>query len=276
MNSVLDQKYANFEVIIVDDGSTDDTKKEVSTINDNRVSYYKIKNGERGAARNYGANKAKGDYVYFLDSDDILYPSHLETAIQFIKDNETPPIFFLKYEITNMDGSKTQIPFLQGSLNEMLLTKGNILSCHGVFLKRKIAIEHPFNPDRQLAGSEDYELWVRLACYYEILYSNEITSTLISHEDRSVLNMEKDKLINRQELFFKYAFQNEAFLKKYGTYKQRIKSNFFSYTALHLALTKKYPLASLKYLMIAFWHYPKVVFNRRFLGTIKHVLLTYT
>ena len=85
IQSVLSQTYTNFELIIVDDGSTDNTEKFVRNVKDNRIKFFKKENKERGAARNYGTNKAKGDYITFLDSDDLLYSKYLEEANRFIQ-----------------------------------------------------------------------------------------------------------------------------------------------------------------------------------------------
>jgi glycosyltransferase involved in cell wall biosynthesis len=65
INSVLESDYKNFEIIVVDDGSTDNTKDIVNKINDSRLNYYYQDNKERGAARNNGIKKAKGEYVFF-------------------------------------------------------------------------------------------------------------------------------------------------------------------------------------------------------------------
>ena len=96
IQSLLSQTYLNFELIIIDDGSTDNTEQVVKKIQDKRIKYYKKKNAERGAARNYGTNKAKGGYIIFLDSDDLLYSKYLEEANSFIKKIDLK-IFFINY-----------------------------------------------------------------------------------------------------------------------------------------------------------------------------------
>ena len=139
INSALNQTYGKLEVIVVDDGSTDATQEIIEKIDDNRLCYVKKEHSERAASRNCGWYKAKGDYVYFLDSDDILYPNHFEEARKFVLSNSTPPVFFLKYEFVNTKGKVIkQLPKIKGSLNKWLVKKGNILSCHGVFLKKDL------------------------------------------------------------------------------------------------------------------------------------------
>ena len=96
IHSVLSQTYTNFELIIVDDGSADNTERVIRKVEDPRIKYHKKDNSERGAARNYGTNKAKGDYITFLDSDDLLYSKYLEEANSFIKKIDLK-IFFINY-----------------------------------------------------------------------------------------------------------------------------------------------------------------------------------
>src|SRR5687768_8905461 len=95
--SILAQEYSDFEVLIVDDGSTDSTFEVIDSIKDHRIRYIKIENGERGAARNFGCRLAKGEYVNFVDSDDLLYPNHISSAAAFITAQHGPPVFHLGY-----------------------------------------------------------------------------------------------------------------------------------------------------------------------------------
>ena len=87
--SVIAQTYNNWELIIVDDGSTDNTKKLVNKYCeiDYRIKYFYQENSERSAARNFGTSKAKGNWVCFLDSDDKFHKSHLEEFHKLITEN---------------------------------------------------------------------------------------------------------------------------------------------------------------------------------------------
>ena len=81
IQSVLNQTYKDFELLIVDDGSTDNTKNIIKGLSDSRITYYWQKNsGGPASPRNLGINKAKGDWVCLLDSDDLWYPTKLEVV----------------------------------------------------------------------------------------------------------------------------------------------------------------------------------------------------
>lgn len=89
IESVLSQTYANWELIIVDDCSTDETDKVVSRFDDNRIRYLKNeKNSGAAISRNRALREAKGRWIAFLDSDDLWFPEKLEKQVEFMKKND--------------------------------------------------------------------------------------------------------------------------------------------------------------------------------------------
>jgi len=273
IQSVLSQTYLNFELIIVDDGSTDNTEQLVKKIQDKRIKYYKKKNGERGAARNYGTNKAKGGYITFLDSDDLLYSKYLEEANSFIKRNKSIAVFHQLYEVRNNTGKLIQAAdYSNSNIFKSLITKGNFMSCQGLFLKNDTAKSNLFNEDRKLAGSEDYELLLRISATTNIIVNPVVTSALIEHPERSVVKIDADKLITRKELMLKYLFSNKVIAGKLLIFKRTLKTGAFSYVALHIALSKQSKKKALKYLFKAIVESPLFIFKRRFFAIIKHLI----
>ena len=138
IKSIAKQDYRFFEIIVVDDGSTDHTEEVVSKYNVDNLHYYKKENEERAAARNYGILKAKGDYITFIDSDDLVYENHFKEAINIINKYQRPEIFHLAYEIKDDQGNILyQNNQRKGDINKQLL-KGNLLSCIGIFIKNEV------------------------------------------------------------------------------------------------------------------------------------------
>ncbi len=271
--SVLKQTYIDFEIIIVDDGSTDNTKEIIDLIDDSRLSYYYKKNGERGAARNFGAQKAIGEYLTFLDSDDLLLPNYLIEANQFIK-RTNANIFFQLFEVRDTENKLlTRAESKIEDINNQLTFKGNIFACQGAFINREIFNKYKFIEDRSLAGSEDYELWLRINASEKIQCNPIVTSYLIEHEERSVLNFNPRQLIKRKELMLNYLFKDEKANKYYSPYKNVLYSNAYSYISLHLILAN-YKKTGIKYYLKALIKRPLLFFNRKSLGIFKQLILS--
>jgi len=268
IDSVLVQSFNDFEIIIVDDGSTDNTKDIIDTINDKRINYFYKENGERGAARNYGIKKAKGKYITFLDSDDLLLSNHFEEANKFIKANN-PIIFHQQYQIN--DNGKTKKVKINLPIQKALI-KGNPLSCMGVFIKSNIATENLFNEKRDLSGTEDYELWLRYSSKYHILFNPVCTSSLMIHDNRSVYSFDEEKLVNRRDILVDSIKNNKQFISKYNIERvKRIESNMNTYIALHLALSKADRKTIMKYLLKGVSGSIYELFSKRTLAIIKRL-----
>ena len=122
--------------------------------------------------------------------------------------------------------------------------------------------------------SEDYELWLRLSTEYTIYYSNAISSSIINHFERSVLIMNKDNLIIRFKTLVDCVIQNQNFILKYGKYKNYFLANNYSYIALHISLTGKNKLDTIKYLCKALIKSPNIVLSKRFYAIIKHLIIS--
>ncbi|MEI6488263.1 MAG: glycosyltransferase [Bacteroidota bacterium] len=272
IDSVLNQVYQNFEIIIVDDGSTDNTEEVIRTIPSEKIRYFKVENSERAAARNFGILQSNGEYLTFLDSDDILFPDYLQNANNSILKYKRCPFFHLGYEIRNYKG-KILYQFNKIKSEDLdFIVKGNPLSCMGVFIRRDVSEKFKFNEDRELSGSEDWELWLRIIANFGIKTDNRISACLIQHDDRSVLKFDELQLFKRKELALKYAFEDKAVQNLYGKQYQKIDSFADGYISLHLALAG-HNTKSLKYLFKSIKNYPLSIFSKRFLAIFKHIVL---
>ncbi|HEY5826014.1 MAG TPA: glycosyltransferase [Cyclobacteriaceae bacterium] len=271
IHSVLQQEYANFELIIVDDGSTDGTDRIVLSFSDDRIKYFYKSNEERAVARNYGVARACGKYVTFLDSDDLLLPHHLVAAASFVNDHGDVNVFHLGYDVVSSDG-KVIYPWksLPDPVNKKL-AEGNFLSCLGVFIKQEILLKYPFNEDRGLSGSEDYELWIRLAAHYPIRTRSIVTAQLVNHDNRSVLQLNVEAFVTRIDLTKKYLLLDKNVQTYFGIRLKSIFAHHDLYASLHLAMANKQRMGW-KYLMAAIGQWPTIVFNYRFIVVVKKLI----
>lgn len=273
ISSVLDQTYQNFEIIVVDDGSTDNTEEIIKNISASKIKYIKIKNSERGFARNCGIQNSSGEYITFLDSDDMLFPNYFANANESITRHNTPPFFHLGYEVVNTnDKVLLKIDYLKNDDINFII-KGNSLSCTGCFMRNDISKSFQFNTDRNLSGSEDWELWFRVLANHGIKTDNRISAKIINHENRSILasHGSEEKLTLRKELALKYAFKDPGVQKKFRQHYKKIDAFGDSYISLHLALLGS-SKRSIYYLIKSIKGYPQIVFSKRFLVIVKYIL----
>ena len=271
--SLLTQDYDAYEIIVVDDGSTDNTEEVVAGIKDDRIRYHKKDNAERGAARNYGARMAKGRYVTFFDSDDLAHNNHIQEAARAIEKFRQPEIFYLGYDVRDADGRiQWAIDALPSPVNDRLID-GNHLSCNCVFVRKDVFLELPFSENRALSGSEDYSLWLRMASRYEFRGVSVVTSTLVNHDDRSVVNIKRDTFLARMEALRADLLSDPIFQKRFGKEWNTFRAYQDIYMALHLGMAKFPKGECLAYLWSSFRHRPQVIFSYRFLAALKNILV---
>ena len=272
IQSILQQTYTDYEVLVVDDGSEDNTEQVIKSINDQRITYYKKANGERAAARNYGTSKAKGVYVTFFDSDDLMYPHHLQHAYDFIYQQNNPEWFHLGFDYKNSSGMvfRNAEPLHENIQRSLLFD--NKLSCNGVFIKRVIAEQYPFHEDRALASSEDWELWIRLICSFPLKFSTEVTTSVVEHDLRS-LNTVKPETIERRDIVLIHQLQSNAEVQKiYEGDFLRFKAERYTFFMMKYAEAKR-PDKVMTWACEAALTYFPVIFTRRFLASLKNSII---
>ena len=187
LQSFVNQEYENFEIIVVDDGGTDNTKEVVSTLDDHRIKYYWKENEERAIARNFGANKATGKYLNFFDSDDIAYPKHLYVAKEVIDEHDNPNVFHLGFELGTRERKIIRRTHNLGDKGKMKLFEYCYLNPNSVFVKKSVWEEVKFKEERNLIVSEDWLFFLQLSMRYEWMVKDSIiTSLIVQHEDRSL------------------------------------------------------------------------------------------
>lgn len=163
LNSVLEQDYENFELIVVDDGSTDDTRSTVHELSDERISYHRQDNAGLSAARNAGMRMSSGSFLTFLDADDMFLPSKLSIMLDAFS-NE-PSLGFVAGQAIpiNERGERVGRVFDRGlpePIERFLL--GNPFHVGSVMLRREWK-ERVGYFDEDLRSYEDWDYWIRLA-----------------------------------------------------------------------------------------------------------------
>jgi len=189
INSVVDQEFNDWELIIIDDGSTDDTRKKVNAIVNPRVQYCYKKNEERSIARNYGIDRAKGKYICFLDSDDKYLKNHLKVLHEKIKSENYPEAIFYTGMIQEGNGISRKTPFYDEHKygHPFKFVWKEKLLINSVCVHKHLLHEHRFPVEFNIW--EDTHLWLRLALKYPLHQVPVYTSWRKLHGESTVMHM---------------------------------------------------------------------------------------
>ncbi|MBL4655574.1 MAG: glycosyltransferase [Bacteroidia bacterium] len=216
VESVLSQKYEDYELIIIDDASTDNTSILIDKYSDVRIRYLiNEKNIERSASRNKGIREAKGKYICFLDSDDYYLDNHLKVLEHEISCRQQPTAFLFTHGFLykNNEEQKLIFPFNVEHKNNVELIYNSEFYINNVCIHRNILEQHKFNV--KIKVGEDSELWLRIAAEeYPIFPINQYTTVIVLHEDNSTNIKNNYGLYKLQGL--KYRYENPK-LRKFFT-----------------------------------------------------------
>ncbi|WP_264520757.1 glycosyltransferase family 2 protein [Flavobacterium sp. N1994] len=240
LKSVLNQSFTDFEIIIVNDGSTDESEAKILSYNDPRIHYFSKLNEGVAIARNFGIEKAQGEFICFLDADDFWHPTFLSTMHSYIQKLPEQKVFATAIEIeTNKKSITAQysipkisyfeiVNFFDASQKECVLWTSSI-AIH------KSVLRTVGNFDPIIKKCEDTELWIRIGLNYPIVFIWEILAKYVYDESS----------ISRQWNYFfePYTFNKYALLEKQNPkLKQYIDLNRFA-AVIKCKLLSNYKLA---------------------------------
>ena len=250
INSVLNQTYTDFEIIIVNDGSTDGTTNELEKIEDTRIRIVHQKNTGHSCARNRGIKESKGKYIAFLDADDLWEMEKLNSQVKFLESNTEYVCVYTKGSL--IDQRKKFIRNISfegysGKILDKLLLNALALHCSSLLLYKSIFEEIGVFDDK-LKAYEDWDLFLRISQKHLIGYINKslfmrrfghggnsdrtsvaesyLTDAFKIVEKYNDENVSKNKIISyiyKMEGFRKY-YYNETKVTRYYFWKS-IKAN---------------------------------------------------
>lgn len=204
LDSVLNQTLKDFEIIVVNDGSQDETEAVVKKIDDPRIQLYSHQNSGQAASNNWGLSLSSGEYIAFLDADDLWTPDKLEAQYRALQEH---PEAGVAYSWTDQIDESSQ--FLRGGPHVTvngdalaMLLLGDFIGSGSNALIRRRALDEVGNFEVSLAPVADWDLWLRLAARYayvvvpkvQILYRQcrtSVTSNVYKMEDVSWKTIER-------------------------------------------------------------------------------------
>lgn len=240
IDSVIMQSFTNWELIIVDDGSTDDTAKVIKSIDDSRIRYVYQENQERSVARNNGIKIAEGEYICFLDSDDYYESDYLNSFRIAISELDVKESFlFCDFKLMqgeNITSYHYDKPKNLSPIEEVFLAS---LGAPRVCLHRSLMINNSFNPNTRVG--EDLELWCSiLKNGHPIKYINKNSLVIVDHDNRSI-NQDDLYIMKKNEELIK-----NLRLKYKGIISKDVLNHKLSLHYLHWSYKSGFCLTSIK------------------------------
>jgi glycosyltransferase involved in cell wall biosynthesis len=264
--SLVQQDFKDWELILVDDGSTDRTRDVISGFSDPRIHYVYKENGERGAARNFGARMAKGRYLNFFDSDDLMHSFHLREAHAALSENPRTTCLCFPWEYYSANGKYVGRREFKGDLNA-IIRKHNFIHLNGSFIARETFLRLPFVEDRAFNICEDWYYFLRLSLTEKLHYINRPTTKYILHPGSTMTNMKPRSFHVAIAYFEGLINENPAA----GLKPRFIFAELNSMLALAYALNRQRSQA-IRYLWKATCQKPRILFTKRTLGIFKNLL----
>ncbi len=267
LETVFRQEEPPKEIIVVDDCSTDETAgimAELVETHTNLRYFRHEENLERAASRNTGMTNATADYVTFLDSDDLMYPRNLREAGDFVL--ETGALFFHNlYEMVDETGRRLRsgpAPRLSSQIRAFAV--GNFLACIGTFIHRDIYTEYRFDAKRLLAGSEDWDFWLRVGADHPIDRIPTTNSAIVQHEGRTMLHQDVAVATRRVHYILDKIDLDPHLSSVYGPYRSLMRASRMVFLA-GFANDNRDSKAALRFLRRALAEKPTMGFSLRFL-----------
>ena len=250
LQSLLDQTYKNWEAIIIDNHSKDNTDEIMRGFADPRITFLKINNnGIIAASRNMGIQKARGEWIAFLDSDDLWYEDKLEICFGHI--NEMVDVIYHDLRLVREKKKFFSRPVVKGrklkkNILKDLLINGNAISNSSVVVRKKILdAVGGIDESSEMIASEDYNTWLKISTVTDkFVYIPKIMGGYFCH-DASISRKDMyDCMVHASEKFV--SCLKEIEIKKYNACLSYARGRF-KFLAGEYSSAKEYLLISFKY-----------------------------
>ena len=179
IESVLGQTYPNLEHLLVDDGSTDNTQEIVERyLPDQRLRFARQANSGQATARNMGLGMARGEYICFLDSDNVWKLDKIERQLKLMQQHPAVDVIYGNQEVIDEDGNILPMPEhkrmkrYSGRITDKLLLD-NFVSFNTAMIRRR-CFDKVKGFDQSVRAGDDYDLWLRFSAHFEFLHVPEI------------------------------------------------------------------------------------------------------
>lgn len=213
VQSVIDQTFQDFEIVVVNDGSTDKSAEIVESIRDSRVRLVHQENQGVSAARNKGIKEASYEWIAFLDGDDLWEKEHLETHKKIIGMYPEEKVFTTSFKLSNqLSDTISDYDVIETINNYFKEALEQYVTCSSVICvnRRCFSVVGFFN--EKYCRGEDIDMWARLGKQYKFIKSLKVTAIYIQDSENKLTQ----KMQNLDKYFYVSDFKNtEKYEKKY-------------------------------------------------------------
>jgi glycosyltransferase involved in cell wall biosynthesis len=262
LESVFQQTFTDWEILIINDGSTDGTEQCASKIEDPRVRFVSQPHQGVSIARNHGINLSKGEYIAFLDADDLWEATKLEKQVNYLDNHLDVGLIYAWTAFVDATAKPTgriSSSSAEGKIWLKLLEDETIPSASTVMIRRDcLDYVGMFAPN--LTHAEDLELWVRIASKYSVAVIKEVLTQYRQHGGNTSKN--REKMLQGLHRVIEQVFTSVPLESLY--LRNRIYGNLFMSWGW-LAIDKGNTKLAAKYRQQAFLHYPQVIFHEKYL-----------
>jgi glycosyltransferase involved in cell wall biosynthesis len=203
VDCILNQTYRNCEIIVMDDGSTDNTGILLRNLYKNKILYARQENAGPARARNRGINIASGKYIQFLDADDLLDHEKISTQVEMMKHIQSPVLSYCDYKYQYMDGSPVDFmplsPILQphDPFDDLMMRWQTSLTIpiHSFLFDSVFFKENNISFDETLPSNEDWNCWMDvLALKPTVLFADRVLAFYRVRSESRCQNREKMRI----------------------------------------------------------------------------------
>ena len=239
INSILAQTYQDFEIIIIDDGSKDNTRKIIESLNNPKIVYIYQDNAGPGAARNTGLAVAKGELIAFLDADDSWKPQKLEIQVKKFIENSKLGLVYSALDVLSEDGHFEYTRKYKNYKSHELIKQLLLNYCKSVPLPSTVILKKSYLDmagyfDTLLPTGEDRDLWFRIAAISDVEYIDNPMTIRFSPKTSIQASMDNSLSEECQIKIQNNFFSKNPLRKSYLKYK----SESFSY--IYFTLSRAY------------------------------------
>lgn len=206
IKSLENQSHQNFEIIIIDDFSTDDTAEVVNEMKDDRIIYLKHESNKGGSeARNTGIQRATGSFIGFLDSDDQWLPDKLEKQLKQFERQPDVGVVYTGVQVVNENNQPTRkiVPKYSGEILPKLFESNCIDTTSSVLVKKEI-LDQVQGFDASLPSCQDWDLYIRLAQVTKFDFVKESMVLFYHHSGERITTNKTSVLNGHLSIFEKY------------------------------------------------------------------------